>query len=118
MIAVRSAVAPVAHAFDDVVDGDAGLADLLLERLADARRPAHQVAGSKHAHVLHRHVAVLQRGQRSLGGEVDGVDVGMLPELRHLDAEDVDVVAGHGYASRGSKPKPMASVPSSSVPTV
>ena len=41
MIAVRSAVAPVAHAFDDVVHGDAGLADLLLQRLADAapRRP-------------------------------------------------------------------------------
>ena len=118
MIVVRSAVAPVAHAFDDVVDGDAGLADLLLERLADRAALAHQVAGGEHADVLHRHAAVGQRGLRGLGGEVDGVEVGMLPELRHLDAEDVDVVAGHGYASRGSKPKPMASVPSSSVPTM
>ena len=36
-----------------VVDRDAGLADLLLQLLADAAVGAHQVAGGQHAHVLH-----------------------------------------------------------------
>ena len=55
---------------------------------------------------------------RGLGGEVDGVLVGVLAELGHRDAEDPDVVAGHRLMPPdGSKPKPMASVPSSSVPT-
>ncbi len=77
-----------------VVDGDAGLADLLLELLADAAA-AHQVAGGQHAHVLHRHAAVGQRGERGLRGQVDDVLVGVLAELGHVDAEDPDVVA-HG----------------------
>ena len=34
-----------------VVDGDAGLADLLLQLLADAGAGAHEVAGGQHAHV-------------------------------------------------------------------
>ena len=60
--------------------------------------------------------------ERGLGGEVDGVLVGVLAELGHVDPEDPDVVA-HGVllslscSRRGSKPKPMASVPVSSVPS-
>ena len=69
---------------------------------------------------LHRHAAVGERGQGRLGGEVDGVLVGVLAELGHVDPEDPDVVAAIGSAllrqETGSKPKPMASVPASSVP--
>ncbi len=79
----------------DVVDGDAGLADLLLQLLADAGRRAHEVAGGEHAHVLHGDAGVAERAERGLGGEVDGVLVGVLAELRHVDPEDPDVFT-HG----------------------
>ena len=46
-----------------VVDGDAGLAQLLLDHLPDRQRAAHEVAGADDAHVLHGHAAV---GQRAL----------------------------------------------------
>jgi hypothetical protein len=77
-----------------VVHGDAGLADLLLELLADRARAAHQVAGGEHAHVLHRDAAVGEGAEGGLGSEVEDVLVLVLAELRHRDAEDVDVV-GH-----------------------
>ena len=59
---------------------------------------------------------------RRLGREVDGVLVGVLAELGHVDPEDPDVVTlivvlPSQSDSTGSKPKPMASVPSSSVPS-
>src|SRR5690606_5309078 len=101
-----------------VVGGDAGLADLLLQLLGDAAH-AHEVAGCQHTHFLHRHAAVGEGGQRRLSGKVDGVLVRVLAELGHVDPEDPDVVA-HVLSpqfSMGSNPKPIASVPSSSVPT-
>ncbi len=78
----------------DVVDGDAGLADLLLQLLADPGAGVHQVAGGEHADVGHRDTAVGECVCRRLCGEVDGVAVGVLAELGHVDAEDPDVVAG------------------------
>ena len=119
-----------------VVDGDAGLADLLLDLLADAAR-SHQVAGGHDAHLAHRDAAVGERAHGGFGGEVDDVLVGVLAELRHRDAQDVHVL-GHGRllsvqfsgcddveammmssdeGQAGAKPKPMASVPLSSVPS-
>ena len=82
----------------DVVDGDAGLADLLLQLLADAAAHRHEVARGEHAHLLHRHAAVGERAHRRLGREVDGVLVGVLAELRHVDPEDPDVVTCHGQS--------------------
>jgi hypothetical protein len=89
MIAVRSA------GVGDVVDGDAGLADLLLQLLAEPAGAAEQVAGGEDAHVPHRHAltGVGERAEHRLGPEVDGVLVGVLAELGHVDAEDPDVVA-------------------------
>ena len=84
MTAVRSAVAPGGAGVGHVVDGDAGLADLLLELLADPEAAADQVAGGEDAHVLHRHAGVGQAAEGRLGGEVDRVLVGVLPELGHV----------------------------------
>src|SRR5690606_24148021 len=99
----------------DVEDGDAGLADLLLELLADAGAGTQQVAGGQDVDVLDRHAPVGQRTQGGLGGEVHRVLVGVLAELGHPDAEDPHVVC-HQLCSSGSKPKPTASVPALSVP--
>src|SRR6202023_2216126 len=49
--------------------------------------------------------------------QVDDIEVWVLPELGHVDPKDPDVVCSHQFSSRGSNPKPMASVPSSSLPT-
>ena len=75
----------------DVVDGDAGLADLLLQRLADPEPAAHEVARGEHADVGHRRSGVGERALRGFSRQVDGVLVGALPELRHVDPEDPDV---------------------------
>ena len=72
----------------DVVDGDAGLADLLLELLAACRPRAHEVARGEHAHVLHLDATVGERAERRLGREVDHVEVGVLAELGHVDPKD------------------------------
>ena len=80
----------------DVVDGDPGLADLLLQPLTHPGVGLHQATGREHADVAHRHPAVGEGGHRRFGREVDRVLVGVLAELRHLDAEDPDVVTGHG----------------------
>ena len=83
----------------DVEHRDAGLADLLLDLLADAAR-AHQVAGGEDADVGHRDPTVGQGGEDRLGGEVDDVLVRILAELGHVDPEDPDVVTcAHGYLS-------------------
>jgi hypothetical protein len=79
----------------DVVHGDAGLPDLLLELLADARAGGHEVAGRQHTHLAHGHAAVGKRPHGGLGGEVDRVEVGVLAELGHVDSENPDVVTGH-----------------------
>jgi hypothetical protein len=75
-----------------VVDGDAGLADLLLQLLAHAAT-AEQVAGGEDAHVLDGLSGVGERTRRGLRREVDAVLVGVLAELRHVDPENPDVVA-------------------------
>ncbi len=41
-----------------VVDGDAGLSELLLELLADAGVGRHQVARTDDAHILHGHPTI------------------------------------------------------------
>ena len=46
-----------------------------------------------------------------VGGELVGLHVGPLPELRHRDPEDPHVTAAHAVAPIGVKPKPTASVP-------
>ncbi len=99
-----------------VVDRDAGLAELLLDLLADAGVGGHQVPCADHTHVAHRHPAVGQRAEYGLGGQVDQVLVGMLAELGHVDPENPNVVGCHGHPPRGSYPNPIASVPSPSVP--
>ena len=76
-----------------VVDGDAGLADLLLQHLADGRGAAHEVARRDDADLTHGHAAVGERAHDRLRREVDGVLVRVLAELGHRDAEDPDVVA-------------------------
>src|SRR5262249_4730309 len=100
----------------DVVHGDAGLADLLLQLLPE-RAPSHQVAGGEDADPLDGHAAIAQRTPGRLGGEVDGVLVRVLPELRHVDAEDPDVFAHGCLLQAGSKPNPPASVPAVSTPS-
>ena len=114
----------------DVVDGDAGLADLLLKLLSDTGTRVHQVACREHADVRHGDARVGQRARGGLRRQVDGVVVGVLAELGHLDSEDPDLVArAHRWCSfvigelvvagcqpTGSKPNPIASVPSASVP--
>ena len=114
-----------------VVDGDAGLADMLLDLLADTAL-AHQVAGGEHAHVGHRHATVGERRLHRFGGEVHDVAVVVLAELRHVDAKDENVVTHARIRSvlwvrvrcgsvvsgqAGSKAKPIASTPLSSVPS-
>ena len=78
-----------------VVDGDTGLADLLLDLLTHAAA-AHEVARCEDADVLHRHTAVSECCHGGLGREVHDVLVRVLAELGHFDPEDPDVVAGHG----------------------
>ena len=62
-----------------------------------------------------------ERGLRGFRRQVDGVLVGVLPELRHVDPEDPDVVthrcAPVVQAEIGSKPNPIASTPLSSSPS-
>ena len=53
---------------------------------------------------LHGHAAVGERGHGRLGGEVDGVLVGVLAELGHVDPEDPDVVAGHRVPAPSVRP--------------
>jgi hypothetical protein len=108
---------------------NAGLADLLLQLLADPRGGVHEVARREHAHLAHRDASVRERGARRLRREIDGIAVGVLAELRHVDPQDPDVVTCHSGSpsssialeSRshvsGSKPKPIASVPASSDPS-
>ena len=55
--------------------------------LAAIRLPA-----ADDAHVLHGHPAVGQRAEGRLGGQVDGVQVRVLAELGHVDAEDPHLV--------------------------
>ena len=100
-----------------VVHRNAGLAQLLLQLLADAGVGRHQVAGADHPHVLHLDAAVGQGAEHGLGGQVDQVQVRVLAELRHVDAQDPQVVGCHAaQPPRGSNPNPIASVPLSSVP--
>ena len=104
----------------DVVDGDPGLADLLLEHLPDRCHRHHQVAGADDADVLHGHAAVGQRAQRPprrpdrrcpCRGACRTWSCGCRGS-RHL----LRCRCHRAQPPRGSKPKPMASVPSSSVP--
>ena len=79
----------------------------------------HEVAGADDADVLHGHPAVGERAVRRLGGQVDDVLVRVLAELRHVDAEDPELLRCRCHRAQppsGSKPKPTASVPLSSVP--
>ena len=122
-----------------VVDGDARLADLLLQLLTDARGGVHEVPRGEHTHVAHGHPAVGQGAQRGLGGQVHHIGFRAFAELGHVDAEDPDVVVadrwigdrgaeicgvhacapwfvGVSPSVTGSKPNPMASVPSESAP--
>ena len=101
MIAVRSAVAPVAHAFETLYTGMPVWPICFCSAWPIAAAwPIRLPAASTPMSFIVTPPSV-ERGLRGLGGEVDGVLVGVLPELRHVDAEDPDVVAGHGYASRG-----------------
>ncbi len=100
-----------------VVDGDPGLAELLLQLLADAGAGGHEAAGGDHPHVGHGHPAVGQSTEDGLGGQVHHVLVRVLAEFGHVDPEDPQVVRCHRHPSLGSNPNPIASVPSSSVPT-
>ena len=75
-----------------VVDRDPGLAQLLLEHLAGGRGRTHQVARPDDADVLHGHAAVGQRAVRRLEGQVDHVLVRVLAELRHVYAEDEELL--------------------------
>ena len=86
----------------DVVDGDAGLADLLLQGLA--ARAAHEVAEPQDADVLHGDAAVGQGTHGGLGRQIDGVLVGVLPELGHVDPEDPNVLCSLLASSVESQP--------------
>ena len=100
-----------------VVDGDAGLADLLLELLPDAGIGRHQVAGADHTDVLHLDPTIGQGPQNGLRGQVDQVLIGVLAELGHMDTQDPQVLRRHvAQPPWGSKPNPIASVPLSSMP--
>ena len=108
----------------DVVDRDAGLADLLLQLLTDAGRGAHEVAGADDADVLHGHAGIAERAEHGLGRQVDGSLSGCLPnfvmwipriQTSSLMADPFALIQRADQA--GSNPKPTASVPASSVPS-
>ena len=82
-----------------VVDGNARLADLLLQRLADPAGPAHEVSGADHTDVLHGHAAIGERARDRLGREIQGVLVRVLPELGHVNSKNPKVVC-HRFPPR------------------
>jgi hypothetical protein len=56
----------------------------------------HQTTACGHdAHVFHGDSTVFECSEGGFSSEVDGVFVGMLPELGHVDSEDVDVFFCH-----------------------
>src|SRR5205823_8271936 len=83
-----------------VVDGDAGLADLLLDALTDAGVRLVEASGRHDVHVLHGHLAVVERGGGRLAGQVDEVLVLVALELGHRDPEDPHVIAHRRASSR------------------
>src|SRR5581483_362966 len=99
-----------------VVGRYAGLADLLLQALGVVRVGLVHVADGQDAHVLDGGAGVGQGAQGDLAGQVQLVPVREPAELGHRGTDDPHVPAAHAAASLCLKPKPMASVPSSSVP--
>src|SRR3954451_24553560 len=104
----------------DVVDRDAGLADLLGDLLADAAHVEH-APGRQDLHVEDGDAGVVERVERGLRGQVDHVLVGIAADLGHRGAEHPDGFTHWKFpsplrAQTGSNPNTTASVPSSSVP--
>ena len=113
MTATRSAVAPVAQAFATLYTGIPVWPICFCSLLPDPLGRL-EVARADNSDLLHCHPAVRQRAGDGLGGQVDQVQVGMLAELRHVDAEDPALrgLRCHvAHPPRGSKPNPIASVP-------
>ena len=85
---------------------DAGLANLLLQLLANTCRSTHEVSSGEDAHVMNGHTAISESSQRSFCCEINDVFVRMLSELGHVDAENPNVIVCHGHSPQltGSKP--------------
>src|SRR5262249_53997607 len=78
----------------DVDDGNAGLADLLQDALADHGVGLKEIARRQELNVLDRHAGVLEGEQRRLGCQLTDILVGIAPELNHADSEHVYVSHG------------------------
>src|SRR5579864_5970838 len=76
-----------------VDDGNAGLADLAQDALADTARCFEQIAAVERLHVLDRQPAIVERHQRRLRTELRHRTFGETPELDHVRSYDIDV--GH-----------------------
>src|SRR5690606_20663511 len=101
---------------DHVVDGDAGLSDLLLQSLAVVRVGLVDVAERQRADGGDVHVGVAQRAQGGFGGQVQQILVGEPAEASHRGPDDPDVTRAHQLSFRTRYPKPIASTPLSSTP--
>ena len=72
---------------------NAGEADLAQDALAHHAAREHEVAAVERLHVADGEPGVVERAERRLGAQRLDRAIGELPELDHVDADDVDVAA-------------------------